>query len=155
MKRVSHRRPQHSRRPKRLGQLRQRWHDFVCRVDWRLVRKIALITLLLVVLAQILFPGSRVLSQVKIGDKSYAFQSIDQLTDAIKNAFEQSSAKLVADDQTRSVTLLELGASIDASRLATEINDYSWWQRLIPFSIFSFCSLVATSPDSLSIFSEA
>ena len=136
MKRVSHRRPQHSRRPKRLGQLRQRWHDFVCRVDWRLVRKIALITLLVVVLAQILFPGSRVLSQVKIGDKSYAFQSIDQLTDVIHNAFEQSSAKLVADDQTRSVTLLELGASIDASRLATEINDYSWWQRLIPFSIF-------------------
>lgn len=112
------------------------WQRFVSRVNWSKVRKIALAVLLILVLVQIFFPSSRVLPRVKVSDISYSGQSISQLSSAVQEQFEKSSVKLVADDQSSTVKLSTLGASIDASKLAEQINHYDLWQRLIPFSIF-------------------
>lgn len=112
------------------------WQKFISRVNWPVVRKIALIMLLLVVLVQIFFPSNRVLPHVKVSDISYNGQSMSQLASAVQEQFEKSSVKLVADDQSSTVKLSTLGASIDASKLAEQINHYDLWQRLIPFSIF-------------------
>lgn len=125
-RRVSNYKPQQIRRPNQLSQPKRIWRNFAKRVDWRLVRKIALVGLLVVVLVQIFFPSGRVLPRVKIADASYGWQSTDQLTDAIQQQFEKSSAKLVADDQTQVVKLSELGASIDASKLAEQTNRYNF-----------------------------
>ena len=135
-RRVSNYKPQQIRRPNQLSQPKRIWRNFARRVNWRLVRKIALAGLLVVVLVQIFFPSGRVLPRVKIADASYGWRSTDQLTDAIQQQFEKSSAKLVADDQTQVVKLSELGASIDASKLAEQTNRYDFWWRLVPFSIF-------------------
>lgn len=112
------------------------WQRFISRVNWPVVRKIALSMLLIIVLVQIFFPSNRVLPHVKVSDISYNGQSMSQLASAVQEQFEKSSVKLVADDQSSTVKLSTLGASIDASKLAEQINHYDLWQRLIPFSIF-------------------
>ncbi len=112
------------------------WQQFVDRVNWPLVIKITAAVLAVIVLVQLFFPANRVLPRVTVGSTGYALQSIDQLTDAIQGQFEKSSVDVVAGDQSSTMKLSTLGASVDANKLAEQLNQYDMWQRLIPLSIF-------------------
>ena len=131
-----------------LLRLKRHKSEFMKNFSWRCFRRVLVIVLLIVIVFQIFYPTDKTLPNSSIASTNYGWRSVDQAASYIQKKFDALSLKIVADDSTANVRLTDLGASIDADQLADQLNDYSWWQRLIPFSIlFVGGSVDAIQPE--------
>ncbi len=90
----------------------------------------------LVIVAQFAYPRHRTRPFLRIADRSYGFASIQRLQTSTRT-LEQQPITLQLNQNVYSVSMQQLGIVIDTDQLNDQALNYSWKQRLVPFSILS------------------
>lgn len=85
------------------------------------------------VLFQLAYPTSRALPQTNIAGQGYGYKTKQQITADIA-ARQQRTMTITAGDQTLRQKPGELGVTLQASKDAAKVVEYSWRERLVPFS---------------------
>lgn len=87
-----------------------------------------------VVLAQVLYPGDRALPLAYIGGLGVGGQDRAAMMAQFDGFAEQGEVRLLTPSRDWKTKWQEVGLTIDRQASATAALEYSWWERLIPFS---------------------
>lgn len=94
--------------------------------------------LLIVVLAQCLYPADRVLPFTRLDGKKVGSQSEKQISQLLIDTYSNVSLTLHVDgpakELSRKTTVAPAGVEPDINRTLAELKSYPWWQRIVPFS---------------------
>ena len=86
---------------------------------------------------QILYPLDRALPLARMNGRWVGWQSETDLANQATLVFQRSKIKLLlAANRAVFMTLSEAGADIKAEEMASQLANYPFWLRLVPFSIF-------------------
>lgn len=88
-----------------------------------------------VLAVQFAYPLDHGLPFARLGTQSVILQSDDHIAKLIADQFDHSEFKFVVGDKTYQRPLKVAGAEPDTAAMITQMVDYPFWQRFIPFSI--------------------
>lgn len=90
----------------------------------------------LIIALQLAYPSDRALPLATVNGKDVAYASHDEIARTITEQFGSSSIKLtLAGSKTQTYSLGSMGAVPNTEDMVGELQDYPWWQRLIPGSL--------------------
>lgn len=96
--------------------------------------------ILVVVVAQFLYPSNRVLPFAKLDGATVGGKTKTAVAQMLVDTYSNVPVKVVAKGSARTVTDTTTSAAIgiapDIERTNTQLFAYPWWQRLLPLSIF-------------------
>jgi beta-lactamase class A len=93
------------------------------------------IGLSLVICAQLIYPYETALPFAHAFGQSLGGKTDNELAATFQKQFEASNVELRAGTHVSSRKLSTLGASLNSERMAKNLSDYQWWQRVLPFSL--------------------
>jgi beta-lactamase class A len=93
----------------------------------------AVLAIIVTVAAQLAYPQSRALPQTRIGGKNYGYQSQSQIATDIAN-LQKQKLHVTSVSQTLQYTPTDLGITFTGIKDARQVANYSWRERLVPFS---------------------
>ena len=86
---------------------------------------------------QILYPLDRALPLARMNGRWVGWQSETDLANQATLVFQRSKIKFIIGGKPSGIyTLSEAGADIKAEEMASQLANYPFWLRLVPFSIF-------------------
>jgi beta-lactamase class A len=109
-------------------------HGVVVRKGLKTGLAAAALTSLFMLMVQLAYPSSRALPQTRIGGKSYGYQSKEQIVASIA-ALNEQKLTISSGPQTLVHTPAELGLALSGVAEAEQATNYSWRERLVPFSL--------------------
>lgn len=109
--------------------------------DWSGRHKRSLLLVFFVGLAlqvalQLVYPYDRALPRAQLQSVSVAGWERDKLVARLQSEFSQARVNFRGPQTNQSRSLAELGATVNADKMAAQLTSYSLAQRLIPFSLF-------------------
>lgn len=104
------------------------------KIIWRVAVGIVAV-MILVVGAQFLYPQDRSLPYATVNGKTAGNKTVSELTPLVQDVFEDTAVTLKANAVTSEAKLSALGATLNSDKTTNVLMQYSWQQRLIPFSI--------------------
>lgn len=90
---------------------------------------------LLITVVQLAYPRSHAPLKAKLFGQSIGFKKINDLAPKVSESFDNATTKLQVPGAEKTLSLKNLGASIDTKKTLETIN-YPLWQRFIPLSLF-------------------
>lgn len=86
---------------------------------------------------QMLYPLDRALPLARIGDKSVGWKKDPDLAKTLNDRYARTKLVMSVDGKTSvTMSLARLGAEPEIGRQVTQLEDYVFWQRLVPFSLW-------------------
>lgn len=86
---------------------------------------------------QMLYPLDRALPLARIGDQPVGWQKDPDLAKTLSDHYARSKVSLFVDNKTSAtVSLPQLGAEPAVGRQVVYLENYPFWQRLVPFSLW-------------------
>lgn len=107
------------------------------RIHHRLVRRVYLSLaglLLLVVVAQLLYPAGRLLPGVEVAGQRVGGQTALVASRELSKKYDKATVAFKTDDKTFTKRLDEVGVDVDTWNTARRAAHYAFGERLIPFS---------------------
>jgi vancomycin resistance protein YoaR len=90
----------------------------------------------IIIAAQLAYPADRALPLASVSGRDMAYATHDSLAKVITEQFSASKIKLtVGGDKSATYLLGVMGAVPNTEDMVGELQEYPWWQRLIPGSI--------------------
>ena len=89
----------------------------------------------LIICVQLIYPYETALPFAKAFGQDVGRKTANELAASFQNNFEASSVEFHAGSHISTRKLSTLGATLNSERMAKELSDYTWWQRLLPFSL--------------------
>lgn len=90
-----------------------------------------------IVAAQMLYPLDRAVPLARLGKSWVGWQLQQATTTRIQTDFERTKVAIdIGDGPGEAQQLSAMGASVEAEAMASRLQEYPFWQRFIPLSIF-------------------
>ena len=89
----------------------------------------------LIICVQLIYPYETALPFAQAFGQSVGRKSANELAASFQKNFESSSVEFHAGSHISTRKLSTLGATLNSERMAKELSDYVWWQRLLPLSL--------------------
>lgn len=93
------------------------------------------IGLALLICVQLIYPYNMSLPFARALGQDVGGKTVSQLAGSFQHQFESSSVEFHAGTHVSTRKLSVLGATLNSERMAKKLSEYSWWQRLLPFSM--------------------
>lgn len=146
------------RRTSRVGRVRRWFWVYPKTVRYFLYGLAGLLSL--VVIGQIAYPAGRLLPFTEIGNNRFGGRTIEATSKELEKQFDKATVSVKTDKKTFTVPLQEVGIDIASLASTKRAAEYSFWQRLIPFSSIYIMAnrhtpvVVAFDDDRLQYFAE-
>lgn len=98
---------------------------------------LALGLVVLVVLVQLAYPNSRTRPLIKIDGRSFGFATNEQLQTRLQ-AIDKQNQSLKLTNQSYKTSAAAIGINTLVAKTSEQALQYTWQERLVPFSLFSF-----------------
>lgn len=110
------------------------WQRWVRAHGW----KVGLGVVALVIVGQLLYPSDRTLPFARVAGEPFGMQSRQAVETMFKDTFSSLRSEVKVDNQavTR-LAVKDIGATLDVAKSSEPVFEYSWWQRLVPFSFLA------------------
>lgn len=89
----------------------------------------------LILCAQLIYPYHTALPFARALGQEVGGKSANDLAASFQKQFESTSVELRAGTHVSTRKLAVLGGTVNSERMAKQLSDYLWWQRLLPLSI--------------------
>lgn len=89
----------------------------------------------LILCLQLIYPYDTALPFARAFGQGVGGQSVNTLAAAFQKQFETTTVEFRAGTHVSTRKLPTLGATLNSERMAEDLTDYQWWQRLLPLSI--------------------